>query len=164
MTMISWKMRLVVFSIFFTIGVPIAFAMDSPISITLQAVSEVIKVGTDTKIQIIMTNHGNAPVPILCKRVENICSGSDFDIAMIKPDQTEAMLTSNGLAIQHPPIVSIFSFMLNPGDSVQAGVTLNTLFNMDEIGPYTIQIHRVVTLPKGGVDVMSNLATITVTE
>lgn len=134
-----------------------------PLSIAISAPQSSLKVGSDVRLEVTLTNTSNRRMLIKERN-----PATDYEIDIRDERGTAVPGSDFGRKLKEPPVIPMNSrnlgIYLRPNESTKESITLSELYDLSRPGKYLIQVERGVSdNPKDGV-VKSNKITVTVTE
>lgn len=153
-----------------------ALCAEVPFSITISAIPDTVKAGSDVRLNMVYTNTSAREITLL--RTVGVNQGEYFSRVLIQDDRGKAVssskygreLTGKDATPQgHGPyylppdaLGGLIGFELPPGKTLGDGMILSKLHDLSRPGKYTVQVERFDESTK--TFVKSNKITITVTE
>lgn len=150
-------------ALFSTVCAMPAQCQQRPLSIAISTPQSALKVGSEVRIEVTLTNTSNRRVLIQERN-----PATDYQIDVRDERGTAVPETDFGRKLKEPPVIPMnsrnFGMYLRPNESTKENIALSDLYDLSHPGQYTIQVSRAVSnKPKDGV-VKSNTITVTVTE
>jgi hypothetical protein len=142
---VSATRLIVAFLAFQTVTAPAAAA--PTISVGIRSASDTVKVGSDLRIKITITNISNSEIQV--GTAIGKAQGEFLNLVDVRDDQGDAAAKTKyyrEIRGEDPVIggirVSASSSRLKPNESVEEEVLVNKLYNLEKPGNYSIQIQR----------------------
>jgi len=140
-----------------------AQCQQSPLSIAISTPQSTLKVGSEVRIEVTLTNASSRRVLIQERN-----PATDYEIDVRDERGTPVPETDLGRKLKEPPVIPMnsrnFGKYLRPNESTKETIPLSDLYSLSHAGQYTIQVSRLMSNKPKDVVVKSNTITVTVTE
>jgi hypothetical protein len=132
-----------------------------PFALTLDAEENPVKVGSEVKVDIMLTNSSNRAMHMSYGLTESDYAFEVRDSQNRVPPETEFARKSKGRGY----FSNDHLFYVQPGESLpKAPLVVSKFYDLSRPGKYNIQVSRAVPKELGDGTIKSNVVTITITE
>jgi uncharacterized protein (DUF58 family) len=133
-----------------------------PFSLTIRLLQNVAKVGSEIRVQVVLTNTSDHEIGILKSAPE-----ADYIVEVRDTRGKMAPDTDFRRKQKDPASVKVSTasplYTLKPGESLRDEIQVERLYEMSAPGKYSIQVSRTVPEEMGSGIVKSNMANVTIT-